>query len=296
MRFSVRAPASSANLGPGFDTLALSLTRYLTVEVDTGGTCGEPAPRLDLAGGDDLVLTGMETVARELGRELPKCFVCGTSEIPVARGLGSSAAAIVAGLIAGNHLLGDELGLDELLQLASRIEGHADNIAAALFGGAVVTIEDGGRVRGIPIPTQGELEAVVFLPDVISFTREARAAVPERFSRGDAVFNMARCALLVHALASGDFSLLGEAMDDRIHQPYRAKLYPHLMPMIAGARAAGAYGASLSGSGPSVIALVAPARTGGVSDFFTAKARELGIRGECARLAVADEGVSIYSG
>jgi homoserine kinase len=296
MRFSVRAPASSANLGPGFDTLAIALSCYLTVEIDLTRPPDLAARPADLAGGDDLVAVGMQAVARELGRTLPACHVCARSDIPVARGLGSSAAAIVAGLSAANCVFDHELTLDDLLQIANRLEGHADNIAAALFGGAVITVTDGDHVSGVPVRICGDLVAVVFVPERIGLTKDARAAVPMSFSREDAVFNTARCALLVHALASGHFSLLSEAMRDAFHQPYRSRLYPHLATMLAGAPAAGAYGASLSGSGPSVLALTDAARAMSVAEFFQSEARKSGTSGSCLVLAIAEPGVEIVSG
>ncbi len=296
MRFRVSVPASSANLGPGFDSLAVALGLYHTLEVEASDN-SEPwmESDLDLHGGPDLVLVGLRAVARAAGRPLPGCRLRSTSAIPVARGLGSSAAALVAGLVAGNRLLGDPLAREDLLRLGADIEGHGDNVSAALYGGVTLVVPGGAGPVLRPVPVRGELGAVVFIPERTGLTHQARAVVPGAVPRADAVANAARCALLALALAEGDFALLGEAMVDRLHQPYRAALFPYLPAMIAAARAAGAYGASLSGAGPSVLALAAPSVVEPVGAAMAAVAREEGVPGRALALAIACGGAEVES-
>ncbi len=291
MRFSVSVPASSANLGPGFDALALALGLYTTVELVT---TDDDEPRMiegpELAGGTNLVLVAFQTLADAVQRPLPGCRISVRSDIPLARGLGSSAAAIVAGLVAANRLFNDPLDDMGILQLAVEIEGHGDNVAAALFGGValVVPASDGIVYRDLPLG--GPLRAVVFIPEHTGLTREARAVVPDEISRADAVANAARCALLTAALTSGEFTLLGEAMTDRLHQPFRATLYPYLPEMIESVRRAGAYGASLSGAGPAVLALAPPHRASEVAAAMAVTAGIAGVAGQAVELDVDDRG------
>lgn len=258
MTFSVVVPASSANLGPGFDSLALALSRYMTISVTPGEGASSNAQHAELSDGWDMVLYAMQYLATSIGEDLPPAQIKTESCIPVARGMGSSAAALIGGMIAGNRLLGEPLGDVELLRLATHIEGHADNIAAALYGGAVLAVPVETGQQTVRLAINADLAAVVLVPHQISFTTNARAVVPDRLDRADLVYNASRCALLVHALASGEPELLGEAMKDRVHQPYRAALYGYLDGVIAAAVDAGAYGASLSGSGPTVLALSSP--------------------------------------
>ncbi|HET7037982.1 MAG TPA: homoserine kinase [Thermomicrobiaceae bacterium] len=295
MRFSVRVPASSANLGSGFDTLAIALGLYLTLEIEAGGDGGEPrvVGGPDLRGGADLVLAGLRVAAAAAGVEPPACTLHAISEIPVARGLGSSAAALVAGLVAGNHLLGEPLAPTALLELATTIEGHGDNVSASLFGGVTLALTTEAGVLCRQVEVAGELHAVLFIPDELGLTAEARAVLPPAVPRGDAVANLARTGLLVLALTSGAFDLLGEAMADRLHQPYRAALFPAVDPLIAAAREAGAYGACLSGAGPSVLALTAPQCARAVRDNLEAVAARRDLPGEAMLLDIAHEGVTL---
>jgi homoserine kinase len=265
MSFKIVVPASSANLGPGFDSMALALSCFMTVTVCPGDGDSLNAQQDELSDGRDMVRYAMEYLADSVGQELPPACVQSSSDIPVARGMGSSAAALIAGMLAGNYLLGEPLGSHELLKLAAHIEGHADNLAAALYGGAVLAVptESGHVIAQIPLNL--DLRAVVMIPKRIGFTTDARAVVPGQLQRSDAVYNASRCALLVHVLSSGECSLLGEAMKDRWHQPYRAALYSYMDTVIDAAVKAGAYGASLSGSGPTLLALVRPANADDVA-------------------------------
>jgi homoserine kinase len=291
MHLTVSVPASSANLGPGFDALAVALELYTTVElvtIDSDEQRFVDGP--DLGGGANLVLVGLRTAAEAANRRLPGCLISVRTVIPLARGLGSSAAAIVAGLVAANRLLDDPLDDRLLLRLATEIEGHGDNVAAALFGGVALVVPTPDELLYCRLPVAGPLRAVVFIPDHTGFTREARAVVPEAIPRSDAVANAARCALMAAALGSGDFSVLGDAMVDRLHQPFRAGLYPYLLGMIDSARKAGAFGASLSGAGPAVLALVPPHRSSQVAEAMTATARITEVAGRAVELGIAERG------
>lgn len=252
-----RVPASSANLGPGFDVLALALDLWLEVEVRPSSAtritwAGVGAAEVPL---DD---TNLILRAAQSGWETPLQGIDlrVVNAIPIGRGLGSSAAAIVAGLEVGARLRGLRLARTEVMRLALPLEGHADNVAAALHGGfCVVAVgEYGPRVHQLEWPARWK--TVLFVPDAVSPTHEARRLVPQRLERADAVYNMARVAEWVLAVTRRDRSLVAGAMEDRIHQPGRSQAYPYLEDVIAAARDAGALGASLSGAGGSVIAIV----------------------------------------
>jgi homoserine kinase len=250
----VRVPASSANLGPGFDVLAAALALHLELEVQE---TGEFAVRTSLDVPRDrrnLAVQGFERLAPADAFEFRIC-----SKIPLSGGLGSSAAAIVAGLMAADHLF--ELDAD-VFALASELEGHPDNVAAALEGGFVVS--DGTRVHRFE-PPMG-LEAVLVVPSEAVATGVARAALPENVPLADAAFNVAHTALLVLGLSSGDWELIAAGLRDRLHQPFRAHLYPRSAELIERAPALGALGATISGAGPSVLVWCHYEQTGRVME------------------------------
>lgn len=192
-----------------------------------------------------------------------------TDEIPLARGLGSSAACISAGLAAANKLTGNSFSKDDLLDMAVRIEGHPDNVAPAIMGGFVVGAYDGKRLEYVRTDVSDELEFVLLIPDFSLSTKEARGVLPEKYSRSDAVFNISRTALLTAAMITGQFSSLGLAIEDKLHQDYRSALIPGMTEIMSGAREFGAYGAYLSGAGPTVAVI------GKLSDKIAPKLEEL---------------------
>lgn len=252
----VSVPATSANLGPGFDCLGLALSLRNRAVVSPAGRTqvivhGEGAGLLP-QNEENLVLQAMHHLARYAGKSLPPLQVDQENSIPVGSGLGSSAAAVVAGLLAANALLGAGLPPPLLLALATELEGHADNVAAALYGG--LTLVAGDESISLPI---APLQAVVVLPAVALSTQAARVALPANVPHAAAVFNLGRLGLLLQGLAKGDYALLARAMADRLHEPYRIPLIPGMEAALAAARAAGA-AACLSGAGPSLIAF-APA-------------------------------------
>jgi homoserine kinase len=249
----VRVPASSANLGPGFDCMAAALA--LTLELEVVET-GEFAVESELPvgkGRENLCVRAFEHLhpADDFTFRI-------RSEIPLSGGLGSSAAAIVAGLMAADHLF--ELDAD-LLACATGLEGHPDNVAAALYGGFVICA-DGQATRFDP-PTG--LEALAVVPDEAVRTRAARAALPEQVPLGDAVFNVAHGALLTLGLARGDWDLLARGLHDRLHEPHRAHLFPRSIELASRARDLGALGASISGAGPTVLVWCFYEQTGAVA-------------------------------
>jgi homoserine kinase len=238
----VEVPASSANLGPGFDVLAAALGLQLTVEVEETG-------RFWLATDLHLRRDRNNLIVRAFERLLPadRYEFRVSSTIPLSGGMGSSAAGVVAGLLAADHLAGGT-GAD-LLALATEIEGHADNVAASLLGGLVIC--DGPSVSRIEMPP--ELEAVLVIPNRPVRTAEARAALPAAVPMADAVHNMARIAKLIAGLTTSDWDLLAAGLGDRLHQPHRAGLYPRSAEIVARAAEHGALGATISGAGPTVL-------------------------------------------
>jgi homoserine kinase len=256
----VRVPASSANLGPGFDTFACAVSMHMQLEVEETGRF---AVHTDLKIARDkrnLAVRGFARLA-DPGRFTFRI----ASEIPLSGGLGSSAAAYVAGLLAADHLF--ELDAD-VLALATELEGHPDNVAAALHGGFVVCA-DGQATRFDP-PTG--LEAVVVVPDTAVRTKAARQALPAEVPMADAVFNTAHGALLVLGLARGDWDLVARGLDDRLHQPRRERLYPRSMDLVRRAPSLGALGATISGAGPTVLVWCHYETTAGVVEALRREA------------------------
>ena len=237
----VRVPGSTANLGPGFDVLAAALGLFLTVEV-------EEAAQFRLLTDLHLRRDRSNLIVRAFERLLPadRFEFRVSSAIPLSGGMGSSAAGVVAGLLAADHLSG---GGADLLALASEIEGHPDNVAASLLGGLVIC--DQAEVRRLAMPA--ELEAVLVIPHRPVRTAAAREALPAAVPMADAVHNLAQIAKLCAGLASCDWDLIAGGLQDRLHQPYRAHLYPRSAEIVAQAADHGALGATISGAGPTVL-------------------------------------------
>ncbi|MEO7664503.1 MAG: homoserine kinase [Candidatus Limnocylindrales bacterium] len=264
-RVTVEVPATTANLGAGYDCLgmALDLANVVSLEVrgwSRGGieltVDGEGAGELAADAGNRFV-QGVEAAIREARGAIPKGAAWRiemTNRIPLARGLGSSAAATVGGLLAANALLGDELGPSDLLRLATAIEGHPDNAAPALLGGFVASAAIGEAIEAIRFDVPPGIRAVVFIPDLRLATGDMRTVLPATVPRADAVANLGRVALGVAAFASGRLDAIRFLTEDRLHEPYRAAAYPQLPRLVADARTAGALGAALSGAGSSIIA------------------------------------------
>ncbi len=255
----VQIPATTANMGPGFDTLGMALKLYNIVEMDTYGQGlqieveGDGAEKIPRDSGN-IVYIAATRVFRQVDFEPKGLRIRIINNIPLARGLGSSAAAIVGGLIAANILTGSKLNEKEILSIATDIEGHPDNVAPALLGGIIVSVQSEGEVKYSKIEPPSKLKCVVAIPDFTLPTKLAREVLPSSVSIIDAVYNISRTALLVTALIKQDFNLLASSMDDRLHQPYRANLIPGMKKVFAAAKLAGARGIVLSGAGPTLIA------------------------------------------
>ncbi len=258
----VRAPATTANLGPGYDCLgmALDLWNTLTVEVLPAGSepavvvSGEGAGELDVDT-QNLTYRAMEFLFNEADAPIPPLSLRCDNTIPLSRGMGSSAAAISGGLVAANRLLNDVFSQDDLLEMAATIEGHPDNVAAAVHGGLRLVVLEDNRLYTAPIRVPEEMQAVLFIPDRRIATADARRVLPDQISVADAVYNMSRTALLVASMESEHPEYLNIATQDRLHQPYRQTIFPQMKVIFAAAQAAGAFGVFLSGSGSTILAL-----------------------------------------
>jgi len=246
----VRVPASSANLGPGYDVLAAAVSLFLELEVEEAGEFSLDPGGLDVSTGrDNLVVRAFESLRPADGIAFRL-----RSEVPLARGLGSSAAAIVAGLFAADHLFELALSLEEMLARASELEGHPDNVAAAIYGGFVICGRDGdGAPTAARFDPPSGLEGIAVIPAEEVPTERARQAIPAEVPLADAVANVAAASRLVLGLQRADLDLLASGLADRIHQPRRRDLYPRSMELVDEARALGALGATISGAGPTVL-------------------------------------------
>ncbi len=261
----VRVPATIANFGPAFDALGMAVNLYNTVDLAPAAV-----PQVEILGeghewiprdASNLTYQAAVAVADQLGERTAFRLRC-SNRIPPGRGLGSSAAAIVGGVLAANACFGHRLGSEAVLQLAWQLEGHPDNVAAALQGGVVLTCVSEGHVVWTRITPAWTAALVLAVPEFLVSTDRARAVLPDRVPFHDAVANVSRATRLVTAMLTGSLDLLRLAMEDTLHQPYRRALIPGMEDVFAAARDAGAYGAALCGSGPSIVA-VAPQETAG---------------------------------
>ena len=253
----VRVPASSANLGPGFDALGLALGIYLTCRFERAAelsirASGRDASRIPTTA-DNLIWQTALRVARDVGGALPMISLDIENDIPIEKGLGSSAAALTAGVVIADHLLGLHWKPHRILDEAAQIEGHPDNVSACVLGSIVASaIDAGGVARAVRLELPPGYGVAVVVPDFELPTSQARAALPESYPRQDAIFNVQRSALLIAALATGTTSAFPAAFEDRLHQPYRYSLVPGLEEIVK-LRAPGLLGCALSGAGPSIL-------------------------------------------
>ncbi|HEX6711151.1 MAG TPA: homoserine kinase [Rubrobacter sp.] len=254
---SVRVPATSANLGPGYDAVGLALSLSMRIGLDRS-----PHPEIEIHGtGADLIPTGPEHPAYRAARFVAELVgesdihfrLVQENSIPPTRGLGGSAAALVGGAVAANDLFGGQIAPPDLLNIVCELDGHPDNAAPALLGGLVIGTLTPTGVSAVRLEPKN-LKVAVAVPDFAVSTTAARQALPDSVTHRDATFNVGRSGLLLGALATGEYHLLRVAMQDRLHQPYRSHLIPGLEDVIDAALANGAYGACLSGSGPTVLA------------------------------------------
>lgn len=254
----LQIPATSANLGAGFDALGLALQYYNYVDmeecdhIDISSADNTPVPTDE----NNLIYIAAKDLYQVCGKRLEGLRLVQTNNIPMTRGLGSSSACIVAGLAGANHLLGNPLGPDDLVDLAAQIEGHPDNTAPALLGGIVTAVFDGRRVHWVKQEVYTKLRFVAMIPDFELKTEKARGCLPSQISHKDAVYNLSRAALFSASLLTGKFENLRTAVHDKLHQPYRMALIPHAREVFDIAYTHGAYAAYISGAGPTVMAIV----------------------------------------
>ncbi len=255
--FRVRVPATTANLGPGFDTLGLALDLYndyyfeeLSSGVEILGVEKRYANR------DNLVYQALEKACQLLDYRFQGIRIDFKSSIPIARGLGSSAACIVAGILAASRLAGKKLSEKELVRMATSIEGHCDNVAPALVGGLVVSLMEGSEVHYIKLHIPTEIKFLVLVPDYSLSTKRARQLLPDRVSFEDAKSNVSRVSMLISALMTARYDLLDLASDDRLHQPYRKELITGFDDIKEKSKELGAWASFISGAGPSIMIML----------------------------------------
>lgn len=296
---NVSVPATSANLGPGFDCLGMALplyNRFSVRERHDGQSMttarGEGAEILD-GTADNLVLRAARRLYEAAECPFPGWELGLDSEIPLARGLGSSASAVVGGLLAANALLSEPFSPAEILAHATALEGHPDNVAPALFGGLTVAMEIEGRVIARPLRAEALPGLVVAVPAFELSTEASRKALPDVIRREDAVYNIARVTLLTTALASGELEWLADALGDRLHEPYRRALVPGMDAVCQAAQRAGAWGVTLSGAGPTLLAWCPRERGAEVAQEMEAAWRAEGVSAWTRPFAVEAAGARI---
>jgi homoserine kinase len=254
---SLRVPASSANLGPGFDAMGLALGIYLECRFRESGQLsilvdGRDAEAIS-TGEDNLIWQSALAVARDMRMTMPPIELQIRNDIPVGKGLGSSAAALTAGVVIADRLLGLHWKPLRILDEAARLEGHPDNVAACILGSVVASaIDSGGVARTVRLNMPPQFGVGVVVPDFVLPTSHARSVLPDCYPRSDAIFNVQRAALLMAAIATGSVSAFPAALEDKFHQPYRAALVPGLDDILK-LRAPGMLGCALSGAGPSIL-------------------------------------------
>ena len=286
MSIKVKVAATTANLGPGFDTLGMALSLYnevslersdsgLQIEIEGFGK-GE-IPTND----ENLIWKAMKKVFEKQGVADKNFHLKMKNEIPLSRGLGSSASTIVAGLLLANEVCNKPYGLDELLVFATEMEGHPDNVAPALLGGIVVSAMDKGEVLYQCIEPSKEWSTVVYIPSKPLATKKAREVLPTSYSKQDAVFNVSRASMLTLAMMREDLDLVGRMMEDKLHQPYRLPLIEGYDKIFDAAKLAGAKGVALSGAGSTLIAFCERNREQEVLDRMEVAVRSNSLDGVC---------------
>ncbi len=288
---TIRVPATSANLGPGFDTLGLALDVHGDVTV----TWSDRPARFPDNRGEQLALGAAQAVYQHAGKPRPSGLrLTIQSSIPVGRGLGASAVLRAGAVMGANILLGEPLDQDAVLRIATELEGHADNVAPALLGGFQVVVWTGERVVHIGVPAPESLRCVVFVPELEMPTGESRKLLPRALERRDAVHNLGRSALLVAAMATGRLDALDLATQDVLHQPARSALFPAMFDIFAAARSAGALAAYLSGGGSSIMAL-ADGNEAAIGEAMAACARAAGVEGRVILTRPSTTGARVVS-
>ncbi len=299
----IRVPATTANLGPGFDCLGLALKLYLNLEIEeiAQGMVieyqGEGAEKFSTKK-DTLIGKSVELVLKKTGWDKSKkgLKIKVFNQIPITRGLGSSASAIIGGIVGAARLYNIDLTNQEMLELALSLERHMDNIVPALIGGLTLAYKTGQeKIKWTRIKTPLDLRVVVAIPDFTLSTGEMRKALPQKVALPEAVFNLSRSALLVNALQNSDWKVLAEAMEDRLHQPYRAPFIPGIEDMFLKIKETGLAGVALSGSGPSVVSLTKKGSEEEISKIMKDAFLKAGVDCRILTLGVDLEGTKFVS-
>jgi len=299
MTARVRVPASSSNLGAGFDCIGIAVDRWLVASVTLGGTAISIRRRGTLSAvhvraDQDLFTRGFRAACAAGGRVTPEgVTIDATSDIPVGCGLGSSAAAIVAGALLADAAL--ELGLSRatIFEIGTTIEGHPDNVAPAIHGGAVLSVPTPAGLVSSSLRVSPAIELLIAVPPFPNDTKAARAALPHTLPHSDAVVAASRAAALVQGLATGDGALLGAALDDVLHVPFRRARIPGYDAVVAAAQRAGAFGATLSGAGSAIVAIAPRDRSASVGAAMLAAWRAIGIEAELIRCSSTVAGATV---
>ena len=296
----VRVPGTSANCGPGFDAIGIACTIYneleltlsrdagVLIEIEGEGSIGIPKDDKNIA------CQAVRLVLDKVKSDMRGMHLKMKNDIPMARGLGSSAAAIVAGLTAANLATGEQLTKQQLLEIATAMEGHPDNVAPAIFGGINVSVMSGEEVQSLKMVPPKNLYMVVAVPEFGLSTKAARQVLPKIVPFQDAIFNVSRASLLIGALAQGEFHLLRYALEDKLHQTYREKLIPGMQAVFKAAGDAGALGTAISGAGSCLIAFTEQ-NTHGIGDAMVEAFKANGIKARFRILEVDTEGAKKVS-
>ena len=301
MSITISVPATTANLGVGFDCLGAALTMANEFQFTLANT--DTRLKIDVSGKEaakvgtnesNLVYRSFVYLYKQVKQTPPPIEISIKLGVPLSRGLGSSATAIVGGLLGANSLAGNPLSQEEIMKLAIAIEGHPDNVVPALLGKCLLSVSDGDIWQISSIPWHQEIIPVVAIPDFILSTTQARSVLPDEYSRGDAIFNISRMGLLLRALATNNGEWLKTALDDRLHQPYRQQLITGYLRVRQAAIAAGAYGMVISGAGPTLLALTNSTRVEEVIRSMSQAWSDLGVEAEVRSLALDTVGARIW--
>ena len=277
----VQVPATSANLGSGFDSLGIALSMHNRVwmeESDVGDISSRDSTVIP-TDEHNLIYWAAKRLYEQCGRKLPGLRLVQENNIPMARGLGSSSACIVAGILGANRLLGTPFSQKDLVNFAAKIEGHPDNTTPAIEGGLVASAIEGERVYSVSVPVSDKIRFAVFIPPFELKTEKARAVLPAQYSRSDAVYNLSRSALMTASLFSGSLENLRVAVGDRIHQPYRSGLIEGLDSVFRMSYELGSLGTYVSGAGPTIIAMIHAGDADSFLHYASSHLEERGISG-----------------
>ncbi|MEN9568692.1 MAG: hypothetical protein RLZZ69_3888 [Cyanobacteriota bacterium] len=299
-KVTVNVPATTANIGVGFDCLGAALTmanefQFLVVDTDTKLKIiveGEEADKVGL-GENNLIYRSLVQFYQHIQQTPPHLEITIKLGVPLSRGLGSSATAIVGGLLGANSLAGNPLSQAEIMHMAIAIEGHPDNVVPALLGNCLLSVEDDGAWQITPIPWHQNIMPIVAIPNFELSTREAREVLPSEYSRSDAIFNISRMGLLIRGLETNNPSWLKTALADKLHQPYRQKLITGYQQVEKAALAAGAYGLVISGAGPTLLALTNAERVEQVVKSMKSAWEDIGIKSQVRSLAIDHLGAKV---